>query len=1078
MSIKSHFRINCILPADGFVLIDNLTARRNARAFVRAAVIVFCAAAIASTLATGPVGRADDLDNVIFEGTVRDSAGAVIGGATVAARNSGTGREVSVTTNLEGRYRVVVTEPGTYSLKASAPDFNDDERSNLQVQSGRRATIDFSLSPAGASEQLTVKVSDAPVVDTTRTAVGETIDRDNLEQLPLISRDPLQLVLLLGGATEAPLTTSELADEGRGVFVLDAPEEAGIFSLTGAPATSNNITIDGLDNNDDRSARERAILGPESIAEVQVITNQYAAEYGRASGGRINLRTRGGTNRHHGEGYAFLGDESLNANNFFRNARGLGRIPQLERREGVVIGGPVQRDRHFFFTNYERVDVSDFVAVNVLLPIETNPAFPLPKPNRPATPGASTAQLIEEISTPETRNVLNGRLDLNLTQMHNATIRFDLVKGRNERGFPGGTRLPETLVSQGRDSHSVNIIDNLVISNRLINQARFLHSTLLPRNGSEPTSVGVVIEEPGRIVAGSFTGSDSSPATAREEQRTQIQDSISLTAGNHFIKIGADLQFIRSRFKDLFAAGGQYTFETVEDFLSGRPSRFVQRFDTESRLSNDVLGIFAQDEWRLRPNVTLSLGARWDRESIIDDRDNFSPRLSLAWDPFGPGGGGKTVVRAGIGMFYNRALLRTIDDFSLGRSTLIVDSNLRPEVLNTIRFPRPITNPAALPRFGFRETGFLRRIGPDFKIPYTTQIGAGIERQVRRGVVVGGDYIFTRGAHLWRESNINAAVLPDEFATLTDFLLSRDFDNRPIDGVRPISGVNADVVRFDLSNGTSSTAGAIALRNGLRVLTLGLNAHRSSNVRAALNAIRFLRPDPSLEQVEQLEATGSSFYHGAIFSLRYAAGRHVRFRVAYTVSKLIDEGTTNTASPQDLKDRRAERGLSLQDQRHRASFSGLFVLPCFGIEFAPIISVGSSRPFNIGTGVDRNLNDIRNDRPLLVASLARPRWRRPGSPPAREVKEALALAPIGSSGSLPRNYGIGPGTRSVNLRVSRTMALTDRVKLRPAVDVFNLFNATVFSFGAEFINRDDADFLVPRRTQRPRSVLVSVKVWF
>src|SRR6185503_2585816 len=182
-----------------------------------------------------------------------------------------------------------------------AGGFKEEQSKEINVTSGRTLTLDFTLAPSGVTEQVTVAASLAPLVDITRTVVGDTITRRELDELPIINRDPLQLVFLLGGVAEAPLSTSDLADEGRGQFLRSAPEEAGIFSLTGAPATSNNITIDGLDNNDDRTARERITLPPESIEEVQIITNQYAAEYGRASGGRINIRTRGGSNRYNAD---------------------------------------------------------------------------------------------------------------------------------------------------------------------------------------------------------------------------------------------------------------------------------------------------------------------------------------------------------------------------------------------------------------------------------------------------------------------------------------------------------------------------------------------------------------------------------------------------------------------------------------------------------------------------------------------------------------------------------------------------------------------------------------------------------
>jgi hypothetical protein len=1048
---------------------------------------VICAGMIIFMLFADPAARADDLDNITFQGTVHDSAGAAIAGAHVSAIQTATGIERAAVTDSEGRYRIIVNAPGSYTIKVTADGFRETQSKEIAVTSGRVVAMDYALQPSGVTEQVTVTATNPPLVDTTRTVTGDTITRRELDELPIVNRDPLQLVFLLGGVAEAPLTTADLADEGRGASVSKAPEEAGIFSLTGAPATSNNLTIDGLDNNDDRAARERISLNPEAIAEVQIITNQYAAEYGRASGGRINLRTRGGANGLRGEGYFYFGNESLNANTYFRNARGLGRVPQQQRREGAIVSGPIRRHRHFFFANYERLDVTDFAEIAATVPVAANRLFPLPPPNQPVSAGSIVGLFTDEISTPETRNLINARTDFNFTASHNASVRFDAQRGENKRGFPGGARLLDTILIQGRNSDSISGTDNYIFSSRLVHQARVQYSRLMPRNRTRADSISVIIKEPEKVTAGAYTGSNGSPAFAREERRFQLQDNLSLILGNHLFKVGVDAQLVRSSFADLFATGGEFTFAGVEDFLANRPEQFVQRFDTESKASNNVLGLFAQDEWHLRSNLTLSFGLRWDNESILQDRDNFSPRLAMAWDPFGGklfrkfkkfAEPGKTVVRAGFGLFYNRALLRTIDDFSLGRSTLAVNSDITPAVLDAVTFPTPISDRSLVDRFGILEASFLRRVSPDLKIPYTLQTGMGIERQITKKMVVTADYIFTRGAHLWRETNINAPRVPAGFANFTDYLLSRDFDNRPnTAGKRPVSGANAEVVRFDLGANTATTSGAIQVYNGVHILTLGLNTPGSANVTAALNAIRFLRSDPTLTQVEMLESTGNSFYHGGIFSVRYAAGRRMTFRGVYTLSKLVDEGTTNTVSPQDLFDRRAERALSLQDQRHRFTFSGLFQIPRIGLDLAPIISFGSSRPFNIGSGVDRNLNDVLNDRPNFIASIGRPEWRRPGSATADEVKALLQLAPIGSSGNLPRNYGRGPGTRSIDLRASRTVRINEHLRLRPAIDVFNLFNHTTFNFGAEFIDRNDTDFLLPRRTQRPRTIQLSLKLW-
>src|SRR5882724_3828598 len=342
---------------------------------------------------------ADDLDNIVFEGVIRDTAGAVIPAAKVVVIQIATGVERIATSNTEGRFRIAVGAPGNYKLKASANGFNEQESQEVVTTTGRAFTIDLKLAAAGVSEQITVAAASPALVDTNRTVVGDTITQRELEELPIINRDPLQLVFLLGGVTEAPLSTAELADEGRGVFLRGTPEEAGSFSLTGAPATSNNITIDGLDNNDDRSARERISLNVESIAEVQIITNQYAAEYGRASGGRINIRTRAGANNYHGNGYSYFGDESLNANTYFRNARGLGRVPQQQRREGGVFGGPmpIRREKDFFFASYERLDVTDFAEINALVPVSTNPLFILPKPTGPLSAGSAVGPFFAEL---------------------------------------------------------------------------------------------------------------------------------------------------------------------------------------------------------------------------------------------------------------------------------------------------------------------------------------------------------------------------------------------------------------------------------------------------------------------------------------------------------------------------------------------------------------------------------------------------------------------------------------------------------------------------------------------------------
>lgn len=294
-----------------------LTVARLSRAFAFAALPLFIALGVSANTHI----HAQDLDDVSLSGVVTDQHGAVVQGASVTATLTETNIERAAVTDEEGRYRFVELPPGAYRVRVAREGFASAERAGLELLAGHSARVDFTLRPAGVeAEQLVVNEADAPAVDTTRTVVGGAITREEIESLPTGSRAPLDFVFTLGGVTEEPLSVREVAEDrdARGASARAAvtPEEAGVFALAGGAAYSNNITIDGLDNNDDRAARERFQPSLEAIEEVQVITNQFSAEYGRASGGRVNLRTRGGANKLRGRGFYFFKDEALNANTF------------------------------------------------------------------------------------------------------------------------------------------------------------------------------------------------------------------------------------------------------------------------------------------------------------------------------------------------------------------------------------------------------------------------------------------------------------------------------------------------------------------------------------------------------------------------------------------------------------------------------------------------------------------------------------------------------------------------------------------------------------------------------------------
>src|SRR5712692_10618698 len=379
---------------------------------------------------------AQDLDTVTIAGRVADQNGAVIPGASVTATLVKTKVARTVVADGDGRYKIIQLEPGVYSVKASFKGFAAEEKTDLTTIAGQNVQLDFTLKPAAVTaEAVVVSAAETPQVDTTRTIVGGTVATREIESLPVNTRSPLDLIFTLGGVSEEPLSTRDLAQDRTSSR--STPEEAGIFSLSGGTAYSNNITIDGLDNNDDRAARERFTPSIEAIDEVQIIRNQFAAEYGRASGGRINLRTRGGSNKLRGRAFYFFRDESLDANTWKNNTLGLKRLPLQDHDPGFTLSGPISilkiyrgKDRTFFFTAYEYDTFLDSTVIDALVPVDQNPMFPLPAPTNvtlkrdenPSAPalkaGNGVAPFVSPLSTPQRNHTFTARVDHKFTQLH------------------------------------------------------------------------------------------------------------------------------------------------------------------------------------------------------------------------------------------------------------------------------------------------------------------------------------------------------------------------------------------------------------------------------------------------------------------------------------------------------------------------------------------------------------------------------------------------------------------------------------------------------------------------------------
>jgi hypothetical protein len=1144
------------------------------------------------------LANAQDLDNVQFSGKIADPNGLAVAGASVTATQSETGISRTVTTGDDGRYQIVQLKPGTYKISVSQSGFGSQDKSDIVTVSGQNVQLDFALFPASvqAAADVSITEEDAAPVDVTRTVVGGTISGREIEEIPNTARNPLDLVLTLGGTAEESLSTSGLAED-RGTNPSGTPLEQGNFSLSGGTAYSNNITIDGLDNNDDRSSRDRFQPSLEAIAEVQVITNQFSAEYGRASGGRINLRTRAGGNRFRGRAFAFFRDARLNANTYYNNLTlynsdgTVSRLPIArpaftEWDPGFTLSGPVVlpwiyngRQRTFFSAAYEYSNYDDTTLIDAYVPVVPNPRFTLPSPTgsgktcdnsntsetSPACSGANpTAGFVSPYSktfpTPNVGHVFTARIDHKLFKNNDLTLGFQFGRKSNSRTNGSAvSRLEEAFQEKNSDTEAYNFTDNQVFGSNIVNQVRGQWSNYEPSYQTADPLVPVVLisyRDPvsnsvKTLVTGNSTTSTSlNFADSRKETRWQFQDSLTWIVRNHTFKGGFDIQDVNSQVLDLGDATGTFNFGSVLDYSNNKLSRFRQNFGTGSDVVNRYYGFFVNDEMRPASNWTVSYGLRYERETAVEDKNNWGPRLGIAWDPFKKG---KGVIRFGAGIFYNRVLLRTVADSiqNTGGNLVKFDSNTigtsgsdtrRTAILAAIaqKFPNSYASVADLKTLITAtcpsvpnplgpcnaDTGFatnvssagnpLRSVEPDLKIPESYQFNVGFEREIFKGYVFEANYTWNKTVRLWRDSNPNAPVLPDGYADWTDYLVHNPFQLSPTRKYTFYLGSTTDGSGITTTqNGTTncgtSTANCFVNLNTTNssstspaVAVTGLNSNATgAPIGIALAAIAKFRPDQTVEETSRIGSYGNAFYHGLILEIRsryrnLGGGFGASFRANYTLSSTKDDGLNNTANAEINGDFGREWARNLQDRHHRIAISGSFQMPYWmgKLRFSPLFRYGSSAPFNLGAGgSDRNLDDLGTDRLNFIGDLGGIVSRAPGSPIPDALISQFSLPPIGAKGgTLPRNAGHGPSFYTFDLSVTREWKLGERIRIRPVAEFNNILNATVFSYGAEFVDfqalRGDGtqptetqklarqNFLVPTRTYRQRQIRLGLRFDF
>jgi hypothetical protein len=662
-------------------------------------------------------------DSAIVLGTIRDIQGRVADGVTVALKNVDTGIVRNTETDAEGRFRLTAISPGRYSLAASRVQFRTVIREGIVLRLGAEAVIDVEMPPSGVSEFLIVN-ADVPVVETTTSAIEMRINREQLDLLPLFGRSFFNL------------------------WRLTPASQAFGNSFTGSRERSNESTLDGVDNASDITGFTRMGVALNTIQEFQVLANNYDAEHGRASGGVINVLTRSGSNTPDGSVFLAVSDDAVNSQSPYAN-RQVPEPPYRLNIFGANAGGPLTRDRWHYFIAYEGVSEDFQVEATQIMPAATaafsdaTRAF-LSTNNIPLSIFAAGG-LVRQVR-PEYSDVHNvtARIDGTLNTTQTLTTRYTyrrLHTTSGERGtlfdYNGNTSLVRDhyVVASHRWAPGSNRLNELYF------QAGHTGSAFRARF---PNLANI-------FVSGAFSlGGNSGFPQGRSEPLFQVVDNFTIIrrgrTGDHAIKLGANVKIFRS--DSFFDADsrGTFTFFSLQQFLAGQAGLFTQfRGDTRLERPNTLSGLYIQDDWRPRPDLTLNVGLRYDYESaktqalreitgepgpgIGRDKNNIAPRLGVVW---APGGSTKHAIHGAAGIYYDQVVLN---------------------ILGNVRFnpPKVIGVAISNPSFPDATSGLLsvpppaiQSIDPDLTTPYNLNTSIGYRRELATNLGMDVSFVYNR----------------------------------------------------------------------------------------------------------------------------------------------------------------------------------------------------------------------------------------------------------------------------------------------------------------------------------------------
>ncbi|HVH29984.1 MAG TPA: carboxypeptidase regulatory-like domain-containing protein [Vicinamibacterales bacterium] len=690
-------------------------------------------------LAAGSFAAAQESVNYAsVSGRVTDPQGAVVPSAQVSARHINTNVRGTTVTDADGRFRFPFLRVGTYEITVRSRGFADAIRV-LTLTVGSAFELPVSLTIADLATDVTV-TGEATVLEAARSQIAGTISEAEVRNVPLNGRQFLDLALLVPGVSPTNIASTQLFAETSAV-----PGQG--ISVGSQRNFSNNFVVDGLSANDDAAGLAGMPYGVDAVEQFQVVTSGGQAELGRALGGYVNVVTKSGTNTTSGDVYGYFRDDRFNAPNALSGTR----LPMNQKQYGVNAGGPIRRDRTFFFSNVERrqLDQSGLTTILAAATDVINARLAaVSYTGQPVTTGIYPNPV-------DTTNVL-AKIDHQLSNRDHLSLRYSFYSAdsTNSRGA-GALSAPSASSNLDNADHAIAVSNTMTLSSRTVNEIRgqWMFSDLLAPP-SDPIGPNV------NIAGVAAFGTLSSSPQGRLNRMVHVVDSLSHQRGAHAWRLGGEGIYNADRITFPRSVRGAYAFSSLQNFLAGvyNNAGFTQTFgDSVVPQSNTNLGVYIQDEWKTHPNLTLNLGLRYDLqflETINTDTNNLSPRVGFAWTP---SDSRNAVIRGSAGLFFDRVPLRALANalLSAGNTTDLTalrqtNVSLSPNQIGAPAFPNIL--PAPVPSVTLPNLTTMDR---DLQNAYSRQAGIEYEQQVGARGVLSVGYQYLRGVNLIVSINQN-----------------------------------------------------------------------------------------------------------------------------------------------------------------------------------------------------------------------------------------------------------------------------------------------------------------------------------